>query len=346
MFLSDNTAPASPEVLDYIQRALQNATDTPYGDDRQTAQLDAILGEIFATEVKVLPVLSGTAANCLALSAMCPSVGAIVAHRDSHLCLSENTAPHFFTGGAAVHRIGDGPDLIQPDELTHYCENTPWRDVHSAVPRALALAQASELGRVYSAEHMAELSAICRHYGLALYVDGARFANAVIASNCQPADLSWRVGVDALTFGAIKNGTFGAEALVLFKPELFAAVRQKAKQAGHLASKMRYLSAQLIAYFDQDLWRRNAEQANQAAHRLAEVLQAHPCCELAIEAQTNQLFVTMPEALQAHLATEGFDLYPWKVNEQSAYRLVSHWATSDADIEAFTSALNRYQSDS
>jgi len=342
MFLSDNTAPASPEILDYLQRELQSKTDTPYGDDQQTGQLNALVGELFETEVWVFPVLSGTAANCLALSALCPSVGAIITHRDSHLCISENTAPHFFTGGAAVHRIGEGPDLISPEELTQYCEATPWGDVHSAMPRVLSLAQASELGRVYSAEHLQELNGICQHYGLTIYVDGARFANAQQSLSCSLADISWKTGVSAVTFGAIKNGTFGAEALVLFKPELFSAVRQKAKQAGHLASKMRYLSAQLIAYFSDELWQRNASAANDATQLLVDAIEQNQHCSLALDAQTNQIFVAMPAELNQHLLQSGFELYPWKVNNTDAYRLVTNWATTQKDIDGFKLALADY----
>lgn len=259
--------------------------------------------------------------------------------------MSENTAPHFFTGGAAVHRIGEGTDLISPSELAQYCENTPWSDVHSAVPRVLSLAQASELGRTYSPEHLQELHSICAHYGLSIYMDGARFANAQQAIGASPAEITWKAGVSALTFGAIKNGTFGAEALVLFRPELYANVRQKAKQAGHLASKMRYLSAQLMAYFSGDLWQRNAANANATAAQLIEALEANPHCELALEAQTNQIFVSMPEALNEHLLQHGFELYPWKVNTTQCYRLVTNWATSTDDISAFVGALNGFQSD-
>ncbi len=339
MLLSDNAAPASPEILDYICRNLQNCSDLPYGEDQQTQQLDTVVSEIFGTDTKVFPVLSGTAANCLALSAMCSSTGTIVTHRESHLCQSENTAPHFFTGGAALHRIGQGPDLISVDELRDYCCNTPWGDVHSALPQVLAIAQVSELGRAYSTEHLAELGAVCDEYGLGLYMDGARFANAVAMLSCDPADISWKAGVKALTFGAIKNGTFSAEALVVFDHKLYPVIRQKAKQAGHLASKMRYLSAQLIAYFSDELWLRNARNANEAAATLAATLQKHPECELAMEAQTNQLFVQMPPDLHQQLSHKGFELYPWRVNDTACYRLVTNWATDQKVLDEFECAL-------
>lgn len=341
MFISDNTAPACSEVFDYLQQHLQTEFDAPYGDDQQTAQLDAAVSEIFGRPVKVFPVLSGTASNCLALSSMCSSVGAIVAHRDSHLSVSENTAPHFFTGGAALHTIGLGPDLIMPEELSAYCEQVSWQDVHSAVPRVLSVTQSSELGRVYSAEHLQELSEITRHYGLSIFLDGARFGNAVAALNCSAASISCDAGVDAMTFGAIKNGTFGAEALVLFNLDLYPAVRQKAKQAGHLASKMRYLSAQLMAYFSDGLWLKNAVNANLQAKAISEML-AQAGFTMDVEQQTNQLFFNIPVELHSHLADHGFDLYPWPVNEKASYRLVTNWSTTQKDVDAFGSALSSW----
>lgn len=343
MFLSDNTAPACPEVFAYLQQHLTAGFDSPYGDDQQTTQLDALVSELFSHPVKVFPTLSGTASNCLALSAMCSSMGAVVAHRESHLCVSENTAPHFFTGGAALHAIGDDSDLIMPEELRAYCERVSWQDVHSAVPRVLALTQPSELGRVYSVAHLQELSAIAKHYGLKIFLDGARFANAVTALDCAPAEISCKAGIDAMTFGAIKNGTFGAEALVVFDQELYPLVRQKAKQAGHLASKMRYLSAQLIAYFQDDLWQRNASNANAHAAAVAAMLKQENI-DLVVEQQTNQLFIDMSSALQAHLSDQGFKLYPWPVNDKMSYRLVTNWSTTQHDLDAFAAALSSWSS--
>ncbi len=342
MFLSDNTAPACPEILSYIQQHLQESTDLPYGGDKLSEQLNECVSNVFEQEVLVFPVLSGTASNCLALAAMCPSTGAVITHRSSHISVDENTAPHFFTGGAALHQIGSGSDTISPEELTRFCEKRPWRDVHSAVPRVLTLTQATELGRVYSTEHLQELGEIASHYNMRVFIDGARFANALVKQKLSPLAAVKPSGVAAMTLGAIKNGTFGAEALVLFDTELFPAVRQKAKQTGHLASKMRYLSAQLLAYFDQNLWLRNAQAANCAAERLCTLLAEHPHCSLAIASETNQIFVDMPESLQLHLEKAGFEIYPWHVEDQACYRLVTNWATSDAHIDAFASALSTY----
>ncbi len=342
MFLSDNTAPACPEVLNYLQQYVQNSVDHPYGGDQLTSKLNDIVSNIFEREVMVFPVLSGTASNCLALAAMCPSTGAVITHRNSHLSVDENTAPHFFTGGAALHQIGGGADTISPEELSRFCAKRPWRDVHSAVPRVLTITQATELGRIYSTEHLQELGAIARHYDMRVFIDGARFANALIQQNVSPSAAVMPSGASAMTLGAIKNGTFGAEALVLFEPELFPVVRQKAKQTGHLASKMRYLSAQLHAYFKDGLWLNNARAANSAAKQLSGLLNANPHCELAIESDTNQIFVRMPDALHQHLQDAGFDIYPWHVEDQACFRLVTNWATSNDHIDAFANALRSY----
>lgn len=342
MFLSDNTAPASPEVLSYIQQHLQDSVDLPYGDDQLSQKLNDCVSNIFERRVQVFPVLSGTASNCLALAAMCPSTGAVITHRNSHLSVDENTAPHFFTGGAALHQIGEGADIISAEELSRFCAKRPWRDVHSAVPRVLTITQATELGRVYSTEHLQELGEIASHYNMRVFIDGARFANALIKQKLSPSEAVMPAGVSAMTLGAIKNGTFGAEALVLFDTELFPAVRQKAKQTGHLASKMRYLSAQLLAYFDNELWLNNARAANSAAERLCALLNDHPHCSLTIECETNQIFVSMPDGLQEHLHKTGFETYPWHVEDKACFRLVTNWATSDDHINAFANALNTY----
>lgn len=342
MFLSDNTAPASPEILNYIQQHLQNSTDLPYGGDQLADKLNKCVSTVFERELMVFPVLSGTASNCLALSAMCPSTGGVITHRSSHISVDENTAPHFFTGGAALHQIGEGTDTITPEELKRFCAKRPWRDVHSAIPRVLTLTQATELGRVYSVEHLQELGAIANHYQMRVFIDGARFANALVRQNVSPSAAVMPSGVSAMTVGAIKNGTFGAEALVLFDTELFPAVRQKAKQTGHLASKMRYLSAQLLAYFEQDLWLNNARAANSVAEQLCGLLNANPHCALTIESETNQIFVSMPDALHQHLQRAGFDLYPWHVEDQACFRLVTNWATGDEHITAFGNALSSY----
>lgn len=344
MFLSDNMAPASPEIFEFLQAQLQHNIDMPYGDDAHTQQLDTVLSAVFETEVRVFPVASGTAANCLALSALCPSTGAIVAHRDSHLSMAENTAPHFFTGGAAVHRIGAGPDLLLPEELQAFCENSPWGDVHAALPTVLSLAQATELGRVYTAEHLQALGDIARHFNMPVYTDGARFANAVHALKASPADLSWKAGMKAITFGAIKNGTFSAEALVLFDKKLFPLVQQKAKQAGHLSSKMRYQSAQLLAYFKDDLWLRNATQANESAAQLERhIMDAG--YSLAIERQSNQIFAKLPAALFEACRAQGIELYPWRVGDIDCYRLVTSWATSAANLAQFAQVLKGFKAD-
>lgn len=339
MFLSDNTAPASPEIWRYVEQYAQNGYDLPYGDDVLTAQLNDCVSAIFDQQVFVFPVLTGTAANCLALGQMCHGRQSIICHPNSHLAVSESTAPQLFTGGARLTTLGTDLDRIDSQLLNEYLQALDITDIHSPPPAVLAITQATEYGRSYSCEQINELGEICRRHQLKYFVDGARFANAVASIGCHPGDLSCRSGVNAMTFGASKNGTFGAEALVVFDPSLAANIRAHAKQTGHLASKMRFLSAQLLGYFENDLWLKNASHANQMSKLVADEIVEKGLGTCYFPAQTNQLFVSLSTAQWQSAKEQGYALYHWPVEGQDCYRLVTSWATKESDVAGFIAAI-------
>src|SRR5687768_10773003 len=266
-FFSDNAAAACPEVLAAISEA--NRLDTAYDGDAWSRRLDSGFSDLFGTEVEALWVSTGTAANSLALAALCPPYGAIICHRDAHINTDECGAPEFYTGGAKL-LTGEGRGAkLTPDAVAAIHDGVR-REVHHAQPAALSITNVTEYGLVYTPEETAALGALCRARGLGFHLDGARFANAVASLGCAPADLSWKAGVDALSFGFTKNGGLAADALIFFRPELRDETLYRRKRAGHLLSKGRYLAAQILALLEGDLWLRNARSANEGAARLAE----------------------------------------------------------------------------
>jgi threonine aldolase len=339
MFLSDNTAPASLEIWRYVEQYAQSGYDLPYGDDALTAKLNDCVSAIFDRQVSVFPVLTGTAANCLALGQMCHGRQSIICHPNSHLAVSESTAPQLFTGGARLTTLGDDLDRIEPLLLDKYLHSIDIKDIHSPPPAVLAITQATEFGRSYSAEQTLQLGEICKNHQLKYFVDGARFANAVAYSGADPAKLSCKSGVDAMTFGASKNGTFGVEALVVFDLDLGINIRAHAKQTGHLASKMRFLSAQLLGYFENDLWLKNAAHANAMAGLVADKMAEKGLGTCLFPAQTNQLFISISELQWQNAKAQGYELYYWPVAGQDYYRLVTSWATKEADVAGFIAAI-------
>ncbi len=344
MFISDNTAPACPEIFTFLEQQLQNNLELPYGEDAHSKQLNDTVSAIFDTQVWVLPVLTGTAANCLGLGQLCHNYQSIICHPDSHIAISEGTAPQLFTGGAGLQFCAGEIDRIVPQTLAKQLEATVWDDVHGIPPAVLAITQATELGRTYSPDEMQTFGDICQQYGLHYFVDGARFANALAAHNCHPGDLSWRKGVTAMTLGASKNGAFNVEALVVFDQKYAQGLIARAKRSGHLASKMRFLSAQLTRYFSDDLWLKNARHANQMSLLCDQLLQQDCGIHAKFAAHTNQLFLPL-SAHQYELAkSNGFDMYYWPLKEaqgmQDYYRFVTNWSTTPAQIRAFTQLLS------
>jgi threonine aldolase len=329
-FFSDNAAAVCPEVMASLASA--NHVDTAYDGDSLSRRLDGAFSELFEREVEAMWVATGTAANSLALAALCPPHGSILCHRDAHIQNDECGAPEFYTHGAKLLLAEGRGAKLDPDGVAALLA-TVRDDVHQTQPAALSITNATEYGLVYSPEETAALGALCRERGLGFHVDGARFANAVASQGCSPADLSWRAGVDALSFGFVKNGGMSAEALIFFKPGLAPAVRFRRKRAGHLLSKGRYLAAQILAMLEGDVWLRNAKAANQAAADLAEAAGSD---RLILPVQANEIFVRVTPQEAAELRRHGFDFYDWGPGEA---RLVTSWDSDPAHVEALAKAI-------
>lgn len=339
-FASDNTTSVSPEILAALS-AVNIGSAKPYGGDAVSERVTRRLCEVFETQAAVFPVATGTAANVLCLSAMTPPWGAIYCHEEAHVNNEECGAPEFYTGGAKLIPLPGADGKLAPETVARVLEKADPDFVHAVKPAALTLTNAGEAGTVYRPEEIAALAEVAHAHGVKVHVDGARFANALVACGCTPAELTWKVGVDALSFGATKNGAMAAEAVVLFDRTLAETLPYRRKRGGHLFSKMRYLSAQLEAYLADDLWLENARHANAMAARLAEELGKVPGFTLLHPVEANLLFVQMPEAAAQGLEEAGFAFYRWSKGDPVAVRLVTAFDTAPEDVEGFVEAARR-----
>ncbi|HMA12189.1 MAG TPA: low specificity L-threonine aldolase [Steroidobacteraceae bacterium] len=334
-FRSDNDWGASPEVIAAIA-ACNAGTARPYGADDWTRRVEARLADVFGREVGVLLVSTGTAANSISLAAMTPRWGSILCHRHAHIYADECGAPEFFTGGARLVPSASSGSKLDAGVLA--AELAVGRgDVHCVQPSAVSVTQCTEDGQVYSQDEVAAIARVCREAGVPLHMDGARFANALVSLGCAPADITWRAGVDVLSFGATKNGALNAEAIVVFNEALSAQLPFLRKRAGHLLSKMRFTAAQLEAYLANDLWLANARHANAMAARLASGLARIPGVQLAAPARTNILFATLPHPLAAGLRERGFDFYGDRWGP-GVVRLVTSFGTTQGMVDGMLAA--------
>ena len=330
---SDNVAGASPEILRALSECAAG-TAPSYGVDRDSEALEAELARVFECEVAVFPVVSGTAANAISLAAMCPTYGAVACSQDAHVLTSECGAPAFFMGGGKLVPVTTVGGLVQPDAFAQAIAQRRGHGVHESQIHGVTLTQATEWGTVYTASQVREIAAIAHRAEIAVHMDGARFANAVVRAGVSPAEASWRAGVDILSFGATKNGALAAEAILVFDKPLARSIAARRKQSGHLLSKHRFLAAQLRAYLADDIWLRNAARANDAATRLASGLARLPCVSLAYPVEANELFVRMPEAMASGMEARGIGFYRWSEDAAGVMiRLVTSFASTDGDID-------------
>lgn len=335
-FASDNVAGVCAPILDAIVRA--NAGCAPsYGDDELTTRLAALANEVFEREVAIVPVATGTAANGLALATLVPPYGAVYCHAQSHVIRDECAAPEFYTGGAKLIGLPSRDGKLSPAQLPDALALASAMGVHHVRPAAVSIAQATEWGTVYAPDEVAAIAAAARAAGLRLHVDGARFANALAHLRCTPAEATWKAGVDALSLGATKNGALAAEAVVLFDPALAEPLGFRRMRAGHLWSKHRFLSAQLIAYLEGGLWLRNAAQANAMATRLAAGLAALADVTIVQAVQANEVFAVLPEALRARLESAGYRFHRWPTSAdwlEPVHRFVCSFDVRERDVDA------------
>lgn len=328
-FLSDNTASACPEVLAAIMAA--NAPDVGYDGDALSGRLDAAFSELFDTDVAALWVATGTAANSLALAALCPPYGGIICHEEAHISTDEAGAPEFYTHGAKLITLAGEGAKIDPDGIAARLSLIR-NDVHRVQPHAISITNATEMGLVYTPDETAAIGSYARANGLAFHLDGARFANAVAHLGCHPADLTWRAGVGMMSFGFIKNGGMNAEAIICFQPDRAQEIRIRRKRAGHLSSKGRFQAAQILALLDNDLWLANARKSNAGAQRIA----AAAGRRLLYPVEANELFVRVTASESEALKAKGFAFYDWA---PGLIRLVVSWDQPDEEIIALAEAL-------
>jgi len=320
-FFSDNAAAAHPAVLEALAEA--NRLDTAYDGDQWSARLDGAFSDLFGKDVRALWVTTGTAANCLGLAALCPPYGSILCHEFAHIEQDEAGAPGFFTGGAKLTLLSGEGAKVTPEAVEEACARVR-PDVHQVQPAALSITNATEYGLSYRPDEVAALGEVAKRRGLGFHMDGARFANAIAFTGDEPADVTWRAGVDVLSFGFVKNGGMSAEALIFFDPAKAEVVPRLRKRAGHLLSKGRYCAAQILAMLEGDLWLANARAANEAAAKLAGAAGGR----LVYPVEANELFVRMTAEEAAAIRAQGFDFYDWAPGE---VRLVTSW---DQDMDA------------
>lgn len=334
---SDNTAGICPEAWATLAEANAEA-QASYGDDRWTRRVCDLVRETFETDCSVFFVFNGTAANSLALAQLCRPFHSVLCHEHSHIETDECGGPQFFSGGSKLIPTSGANGKLDLDALEAAILRQ--RELHSPKPRVISVTQSTELGTVYTRDELAAVAVFARARSLYLHMDGARFANAVAALGCAPKEITWELGLDVLCFGGTKNGTAGGELVVFFKNELAEEFDYRAKQAGQLASKMRFLAAPWAGLLADGVWLQNARQANTAAASLSKKLEAVEF-ELVVPRDANAIFLRMPEELVAQLHARGWHFY--KFIEPDIFRLMCSWAATEEIIESFISDVKELQ---
>jgi threonine aldolase len=337
-FESDNTSGAAPEVMAAVAAANEGYTSS-YGAEAQMDRVRGLVREVFeAPEAAVFLVPTGMAANALAVSLHCPPWGAVFCHRFAHVEQDECNASEFFTGGAKLVLVDGANGRMTPDTLAPQLARIGAGGVHSLQSGMMTVTNLTEAGTAYTPAEIAALTALAKAQGLPCHMDGARFANALVATGATPAEMTWRAGIDILSFGGTKNGCLGVDAVVMFDPAKAWEFELRRKRAGHLLSKHRFLSAQMEAYLTDGLWLRLAAQANAMGQRLAEGLRDRRV--LVPEAPANMMFPEWAEGMHARLKDAGaaYYRYPAPPGRERA-RLVTSWSTTDADVDRFLSAF-------
>ncbi len=335
-FASDNTIGICPEALAALEEANRGAAES-YGDDEWTRRLRELVRELFETDCDAYLVFNGTAANALALAQLCQPFHSVICHHQAHIQTDECGAPEFFTRGSKLLLVNGDRGKIDANEVGAVIARQP--QLHAHKPRVVSITQATELGAVYTRAEIDAIAELARKHEMFVHMDGARFANAVATLKCAPKEITWQRGVDVVCFGGTKNGLAAGELVIFFKKELSREFDYRLKQAGQLASKMRFLSAPWIGLLSSGAWLRNAEHANAMAKRLCERLQGDARIDIVFSVEANAVFVRLSDSLARSLQARGWHFY--KFIEPDVYRLMSSWATADADIDRFVADLLR-----
>ena len=343
-FASDNGSGASAKIINALIAANTGASPA-YGADNHSANAQKMLAGIFERDLAAFLVPTGTASNALALAALCPPWGGVFCHREAHVMEDECGAPEFFTGGAKLIGIPGAHGKITPQALAQTLTRFPAGLAKQVQPAALSLSQATECGTVYSCTEIGALTKTAHEAGLKTHMDGARFANALLCLGCTPAEMTWKAGIDVLSFGGTKNGAIACEAVIFFDPALAENFAYQRKRGGHTLSKGRFLGAQMEAYLGEDHWLDLARHANGCAAQFSKALAALPGVRLAFPTQANEIFVILPKPAEAALKAAGALYYNWTcrshgpgegARENEAFlRLVTSFATTQNEIDAF-----------
>ena len=346
-FASDNAAPSHPKIIDAISRANQGYA-SGYGNDATTKQAVDMVRTLFeAPEAAVYSVATGTAANALALASLVNPWDTIFCHDVAHVEQDECGAPEFFTNGAKLTLLSGDHGKIDPQAFAVRAETTGQLGVHNVQRGALSLTNVTEAGTLYSLDEIRALTRIAKEFGVATHLDGARFANAVAALGCSPADMTWKAGIDVVSFGGTKNGCLGVEAVVIFDPAKAWEFELRRKRAGHLFSKHRYLAAQMEGYLADGLWLKLARHANAMASKLATGIQAINSASFQHPQQANMLFCGWSRVGHQKARGAGAQYYDWpsphpttgRDDDILTARLVTSWSTTEQDIERFLDAI-------
>ena len=346
-FTSDNAGPAHPDVLTALAKANEGYTNS-YGTDPIMDEVRTRVRDIFeAPEAEVFLVATGTAANVLSLATICPPWGTIYCHRNAHIEEDECGAPEFFTGGSKLTLLEGADAKIDPASLEKALKFTARAGVHNVQKGALSLTNATEAGAVYTLDEIKALTALAKEHEIPVHMDGARFTNALVHMGCSAADMTWRAGVDILSFGGTKNGLIGVEAVVLFDPTKAWEFELRRKRGAHLFSKHRFLSAQMLAYLTDDLWIRCATHANQMASELSRGLMQSESTKLLHPVEANAVFAAWPRAGHRRVQDAGGHYYFWPFDQSLdgpdddllSARLVCNWSTTQPDIASFVEAV-------
>ncbi|MDO9525610.1 MAG: low specificity L-threonine aldolase [Gemmobacter sp.] len=334
-FASDNGAPCPQPVMDAMLRANQGPA-MPYGNDPLSVSVAAMIRDVLeAPDAAVYLVATGTAANALALATVCPPWGAVFCHEDAHVQQDECGAPEFFSGAKLLTVPGEHARMT-PAALQSVISGQGKRVVHAVQPGAVTVTNVTEAGTVYTPSEVSALAAVAHAHGLPVHLDGARFANGLVATDATAAEMTWKAGVDVLSFGGTKNGLLGAEAVVIFDPEKAWEFELRRKRGGHLFSKHRYLAAQFEGWLQDGLWLDLARHANAMNARLSAGLSALPGVGLINPPQANITFATFPDP--AHLRAKAAGALYYAMGDGKA-RLVTSWATTEAEVDAFVSQI-------
>jgi threonine aldolase len=337
-FRSDNESPAAQAIISAVIEA--NAGPAwAYADDTWSGRLNEAFSALFETEALVIPVSTGTVANSIALASVSPPWGSVYCQRNAHIYNDESGAPEFFGNGLRVVTVDGENGRIDADEMKRLIRANTGHGVHSYLPSAVSLTQSTECGTVYTPGEISAITTAAHAHGMATHMDGARFGNAVARLGCSPADITWRAGIDMLSFGASKNGCMAAEALVLLKRhELAGTAERLRKRSGHLLSKMRFVSAQLLAYIEDGLWLDLAGHANQQAAEFASAVEAHPGAGLEFPVEANEVFVRWNKQGFLGLEDKGIEFLMWPGRDDLARFVFSH-CTKAEDTAALCEAL-------